>query len=123
MSYIQIEIGGKKRGLKFNQIAYTIFLKNVTKGEEEATSGPALIWAGLKANCIVKKEEFVHDNGEEITWEEVCDWMSELSYEIQTNIFKCFQETQEYKKLIPQEKEDDDKKKLPLKNTKRSVLK
>lgn len=69
MSYIQIEIGGKARGLKFNQYAMVTFYKHVDLKDYDASSVYAMIYGGLKANCYVKREEFVDEAGELITFE------------------------------------------------------
>lgn len=115
MSYIQIEIGGEKRGLKFNQGALIMFQSKIDKDNYAATTGYALIYAGLKANAYVKSEEFTE------TFETVCDWVDELPEQTVLDVINCFKETQAYKALIPAEEED--KKKLPLKSTKRKALK
>lgn len=118
MSYIQIEIGGKKQGLKFNQGALLIFQSKIDKDNISATTGYALIWAGLKSNAYVKGEEFTE------SFETVCDWVDALSEGTIEEVIKCFQETQAYKSLIPKDADDDDsKKKLPQKNMKRNALK
>lgn len=126
MSYIQIEIGGKLRGLKFNQMSLMIFSSKTDKDEPTASSGYALIYAGLKANSYVKGEEFVETtevDGKKvetpITFEMVCDWYEELSEETILKVVKCFNETQTFKNLLPA----SDKKKLKQKNTKTNASK
>lgn len=108
MSYIQIEIGGKLRGLKFNVLAIKEFHKKVDYARFEDTANYALVYGGLVANCYVKGEN------EDFTYEEVCDWVDELSKEVMESIDKKFSESQAYKKLIPEtEKETEvDKKKV-----------
>lgn len=121
MSYIKIEIGGKERGLKFNQGAIHIFQSKIDSENIAATTGYALIWAGLKANAYVKGEEV------DFTFEQVCDWCDELSEDTIIKIITCFQETQQYKKLIKPEAasnaDDEDKKKLAEENMKDDALK
>jgi hypothetical protein len=114
MSYIKINIGGKERGLKFNQGALITFQSKIDPENIAATTGYALVWAGLKANAYVKGEEFTE------TFETVCDWVDELPEETILEVIKTFQETQAYQKLIPEEK---GKKKLVTGNTKRNALK
>ncbi|HXS57508.1 MAG TPA: hypothetical protein VN726_15355 [Hanamia sp.] len=114
MSYIKIDIGGKERGLKFNQGALVTFQGKIDPENIAATTGYALIWAGLKSNAYVKGEEFTE------TFETVCDWVDELKPEIVLEVIKVFQETQAFKNLLPKE---DDKKKLVTKSTKRNALK
>jgi len=105
MSYINIQ----GRGLKFNQGALIIFQSKIDQDNIGATAGYALIYAGLKSNAYVKGEEFTE------TFEQVCDWVDTLSDEEILNTTNCFKETQAYKKIMPEAKEDpveDDKKKL-----------
>ncbi len=130
MSYIQIEIGGKLRGLKFNQMALMIFSTKTDPDEPTASSGYALIYAGLKANTYVKGEEFVDSEEKEIdgkkvtinspiTFEMVCDWYEDLKEDVILKVVQCFNGTQAFKKLIPEK----DKKKLTQKSMKKNVLK
>ena len=131
MSYIKIHLGGKDRGLKFNNKAAMLFRKKLDDKDIEGSSSYALIWAGLNANAYVKEEELVDketviEDGKEkvvetpITFEMVCDWVDELSVETTLEVFKKFQETELYKKYIP---EDDSKKKSRPKNTKPNASK
>lgn len=70
MNYIQIEIGGKPRGLKFNQLSLETYAKNV--GTNVSTAIYATFYAGLVGNCYVKQEEV------DFTLEDVTDWVDEL---------------------------------------------
>ena len=70
MSYIQIEIGGKLRGLKFNQLSLEEYTKNVGTGT--ATAIYATFYAGLVGNCYVKQEE------PDFTFEDVTNWVDEI---------------------------------------------
>jgi len=94
MSYLQINIGGKERGLKFNQLAIETIAKY---NDAETISGLlyAMIYGGLKANAYVKREE------PDFTFEQVCDWVDELENkeEISDNISRCVMETQSWKNL------------------------
>ncbi len=124
MSYIQIEIGGKLRGLKFNQGALIIMKELNDLDAEPAFTGYALVYAGLKANAYVKKVEFVdtievEEDGKKIkkqnpiTFEMVCDWVDELPEAVLISAMDCFKETQMYKNTLePEEVKEDDKKKL-----------
>jgi len=94
MSYIQIEIGGKLRGLKFNQMAAVIIGQKVDIDNYQATAGYAMIWVGLKANCYVKGEEA------DFTFEQVCDWVDEVPQEVLLKVITAFQETQLYKNAV-----------------------
>lgn len=114
MSYIKINIGGSDRGLKFNQGALITFQNTVDKENVNATTPYALIWAGLKANAYVKREEM------EFTFEQVCDWVDEMNDETLLEVIKCFQETQAFKDTLPVEDEEG-KKKSHRKSMKSSV--
>jgi hypothetical protein len=94
MSYIKIEIGGKERGLKFNQYAVITMAKFADLENYEATAAYAMTYAGLKANCYVKREEA------DFTFEEVCDWVDKVSAEVMLQVYNVFSETQVYKELI-----------------------
>lgn len=120
MSYIQIEIGGKLRGLKFNKMAQLELESRIKPGN--LISGVyALIYAGLIANCYVKNEE------PDFTFEDACDWTDELSDETLLKVQAAFQETEAYKKnkAYQDELEAAKKKELPkdkpLKNIKQQV--
>ena len=94
MSYIKILIGGKERGLKFNQMAVVVMAQKADIENYAATAGYAMVYAGLKANCFVKSEEC------DFTFEQVCDWVENLSPETMLSIYEVFQSTQAYKALI-----------------------
>lgn len=113
MSYIKINLGGADRGLKYNQGALITFQNYVDKDNVAATTPYALVWAGLKANAYVKREEV------DFTFEQVCDWVDALNNETLLEVIKCFQETQAFKDLLPVEEEV--KKKLPRKSMKSSA--
>ena len=70
MNYIQIEIGGKLRGLKFNQLSLEEYTKHVGTGTSSAIY--ATFYAGLVGNCYVKQEE------PDFTFEEVTDWVDKI---------------------------------------------
>lgn len=105
MSYIQVEIGGKLRGLKFNQGAIMWMQDKVDPTNFEATTGYAIVWGGLRANCYVKGEE------PDFTFEQVCDWVDALPLETNKLITECFQESEAWRKRLASV-EDSDKKKL-----------
>lgn len=58
-----------------------------------ATYGYALVYAGLKANCYVKREEADFD------FEKVCEWVDEMDLSDISKIRECFETTQTFKKL------------------------
>lgn len=95
MSYIKITTpDGKERGLKFNQMAMILMAQKADLSNYIATAGYAMIYAGLMANCYVKQQE------PDFTFEQACDWMDELSKEVQLQIAEVFTSTQAYKDLI-----------------------
>lgn len=106
MSYLQIEIGGQTRGLKFNQLAIEIMALH---NDTETTSGfiYACIYGGLKGNAYVKREEFTH------TFEEVCDWVDTMPNKTETMelVSKTLNETQVWQDLVKKGQEIEDGKK------------
>ena len=70
MNYIQIEIGGKLRGWKVNQLTLEEWSKRM--GTTNTSALYSAIYAGLVANCYVKSEE------PDFTFENVCDWTDKL---------------------------------------------
>ena len=94
MSYIQIDIGGKLRGWKGNQMTVILMAQYSDLQNYEVTASYAMVYAGLKANCYVKREET------DFTFEEVCDWVEELPEGILLDIVNMFTEIQAYKNLI-----------------------
>ncbi len=109
MSYCKILIGGKERGLKFNQMATIIIAQKADIENYAATAGYAIVYAGLKANCYVKSEEC------DFTFEQVCDWVEDLSPETMLMIVETWQSTQSYKALYEkgtEKQEEITKKKL-----------
>lgn len=117
MSYLQLEIGGQTRGLKFNQKAYITFYDFVDKKDFEGTFHYAAIYAALLANAYVKREEFTE------TFETVCDWVDLLSADDKTAVTKVFNETAFWKKLVEdgaKEVEDNTKKKKRMSTMKKA---
>ncbi len=112
MSYVQVEIGGRLRGLKFNQGAIMFMQDKIDFENYAATAGYATAWGGLKANCYVKGEELTKTvNGVEMpaTFEDVCEWVDDIDKETALKISNAFKESTAFKKLV----EENDKKKLP----------
>lgn len=89
-NYIQIEIGGKLRGLKFNQLALEVFTKHT---DYQTTHGDlyACIYGGLRGNSYVRREE------PDYTFEEVCDWCDETDNAKIVEAYNLFTETQNFK--------------------------
>ena len=122
MSYTQIEIGGKLRGLKFNQEALELFVKHIDWLNQTAASEVyAGFYGGLVANARVKREEV------DFNFENVCDWVDELTPEVKAEAMKVMSETQKYKEWLSSFQEkirtlvktETDKKKAPLKQKKK----
>lgn len=91
--YIQIEIGGSVRGLKFNQMAMITLSRYMDFENMEATFAYALVYAGLKANAYVKREEFLH------SFEEVCDWVEVMNPNDLMKVKDTFEQTQMFKTM------------------------
>lgn len=108
MSYISIEVEGKKWGLKFNQMALHLMAEYTDKQNETATAGYALFYAGLKSNAFVKREEL------ELSFEDACDMLEKLDNETVSKITAAFNESIAFMKDLPKE---ETKKKTMKKNT------
>ena len=96
MTYTQIEIGGKLRGLKFNQMTVVTMTQYLAFDNVPASYPYALVYAALYANCYVKREEV------DFTFEQVCEWVDEIGIEEVIKIRDMFEATQSFKNLIPQ---------------------
>lgn len=107
MSYLQIEIGGKSRGLKFNQLAIELIAKH---NDTETTSSfmYSVIYGGLRGNSYVKREE------PDYTFENVCDWVDSMDNKekIMVDVTNALSETQIFKKLVTKGEEEISKKKV-----------
>jgi len=109
MSYIQIDLGGKLRGLKFNQLAIEVI---GTHNDTTTNTGflYAMVYGGLRGNSYVKREE------PDYTFEQVCDWVDEMPNKDEqiTAITNTMTETQLWKKLVgtSAQTEDEGKKKV-----------
>lgn len=102
MSYIQIEIGGRVRGLKFNQYAHIIVQEKIDPDHSNASINSALIYGGLKGNCYVKGEE------PDFTFEQVCDWIEELPEDVMLSVYNVYMNTTAF--LKAKEASEDKKK-------------
>jgi hypothetical protein len=108
MSYLQIDLGGKMRGLKFNQLAIEI-ISTYNDLESNTSFLYAMIYGGLRGNTYVKREEA------DYTFEEVCDWVDamENKEEIVAKVTATLTETNIWQTLVKQgQKLEDDKKKV-----------
>jgi hypothetical protein len=91
--YIQLELGGKKRGVKFGNYALIEYSKlNNTGVVEFNEQNPIklcadLVYCGLKNNCFIKKEV------EDFTYEDVISWVDDMPIAQITDITKVFEES------------------------------
>jgi hypothetical protein len=104
VSYIQLEIGGKLRGLKFNQLSLEVYTKNLNYGNAiNASTIYATFYAGLVANCYVKQEE------PDFTFEDVTNWVDELYEQGRKKdiekVCNCWAETHTYREWLEEFKE------------------
>ena len=111
MSYIKIELGGKERGLKFNQLALEI-IRSKSNPLSDIQNVYALFYGGLRGNSFVKEEE------PDYTFENVCDWVDEIyvkpdAADIIKKVSEVFTSTQMYQSIIKDAKEE--KKRPPKK--------
>ena len=108
MSYLQIDLGGKMKGLKFNQLAIEI-ISTYNDLESNTSFLYDMIYGGLRGNTYVKREEANY------TFEEVCDWVDamENKEEIVAKVTATLTETNIWQSLVKQgQKLEDDKKKV-----------
>ncbi len=113
-NYVQINLGGQLRGLKFNQGAHAEIQSRYKEGQNETFISYIVIYGGLLGNCFVKEIE------PDFTFENVCDWADQMTVEDVNAI------TQAYAASLPVIAEVDKKKvtkKSVVKNTKSNVLK
>ncbi len=103
MSYIQIEIGGKLRGLKFLELAVRkyseIVMQDVANGLDNpndiAANGLyAMFWGGLVCNAYVKREAI------DFTFEDVCEWVEALNVDVIKQVSDVFVECNKFKELL-----------------------
>jgi hypothetical protein len=111
MSYIQINLGGELRGLKFNQMAIEII---GNYNDSQTTSGflYAMIYGGLKGNAYVKREELT------CTFEQVCDWVDSIQdkEKVIGDVSKALSETNIWQELVKKGKEEPEEKKKVTEN-------
>jgi hypothetical protein len=115
MNFIEIELGGKLRGLKFNNYAIEQFQRKMFKNENALVGGSnaatvyGIFFAGLTANC------FTNDLEVDFTYNDVEDWVDSAADEDVKKICDCFAETNVYKKWLDKIKDavkgESDKKK------------
>lgn len=108
MSYIEIEIGGKVRGLKFTKYAMLLINQKADIKNWAATANYAMVYAGLAANNYHKEVE------NDFTFEDVCDWVDDLDSATIVKVDTALQNANAYKATIEASKVviATDKKKL-----------
>ena len=99
MSYIQVTLGDKPRGLKFNILALKLFNDTVDYNRFNETANYAMVYAGLYANCFVKREE------PDFTFEDVVEWVDQLSQKEVDDISLVMASLDAFKKMLPQSEE------------------
>lgn len=106
MSYLQLELGGKLRGLKFNQLAIEIISTHNDTNTQSAFMY-AMIYGGLMGNSYVKREE------PDYTFEDVCDWVDvmENKAEAIAKVTEVLTSTQVWKNLVKAGEEITEEKK------------
>lgn len=91
--YIQVELGGALRGLKFNNKALIVLSKELDYDEIEGSFAYCLVYAGLIANAFVKRQEFTE------SFETVCDWVDSMNPADLMKIKEAFEQAQPFKEL------------------------
>lgn len=112
--YIQVEILGRKRGLKFGMLAVQqITLEaqklGVTLGVNiDIALVPVIVYWGLFNNCYVKRED------PDFTFEDICDYVDDNVSNVDTfkSIIECFYQSRLISSNVTSEdKSADDEKK------------
>lgn len=113
MSYIQVEIGGKMRNLRYGNATDIEIREKMIGVKNQIILGYIVIWAGLYIAAIVD------DLPIDFTFKDVCDWAEKMKPEDVLKITECYKKTLDFeigKKKVP-------KKELKSKTTKRTALK
>lgn len=72
MNYIEIEIGGKLRGFRFNQVALEMFSKHLNVEVPVSSAIYSTFYAGLYGNSVLKNEDITY------SFEDVSIWVDDL---------------------------------------------
>lgn len=105
MSYLQIEIGGKLRGWKVNQLAVEIWSHHMPFDLVLVDSAMlyAVVYGGLRGNSVVKNED------PDYTFEKVTEWVDEMPKvkrkELSQQLQELFAESNSYKEWLEDYKE------------------
>lgn len=119
MSYLLLtNCIGKDRGWKVNMFTVETWAKEIDTDAFNSTSTYGAVYAGLLANCKVKREE------PDFTYEQVCDYVDELNtteegIKVLNEVKAKFEESQYYIKLVKKlndqlDETADDKKKQEM---------
>lgn len=92
MSYCKVILGGKDRGIKFNNLALLIMSEKTDKDFPDQTAAYAMVYGGLRGNSYAKQEE------PDYTFEDVIDWVDKMTTEDANVIAAAFQQSEAYKK-------------------------
>jgi hypothetical protein len=98
MSYIELQLGGELRGLKFNNAAVDCYWQRVNFDEVIASSVYATVYSGLIGNDLAKGVQYSN-----YTYEQVTEWVDDLyntDEESLTKACELFAETTAYKKKL-----------------------
>ena len=104
--YMNAEILGKNRGIKFGMLAVEQIMEEMTEDGKGVRMLYEMLYWGLYNNCYVKKE--VPD----FTKEQVCDWVDEniTNVEFFEKLGQCFQSCSFIKTEQKEEKKSKPKK-------------
>lgn len=97
MNYIKINLGGKDRGLKFNNYGIEKLSEKMS-GNSAIAFTYAMIWGGLIGNSFAKEEDV------DYSFSDVIDWIDAIPKDEKVTIIesvtKVLTESQNYKDLI-----------------------
>lgn len=95
--YIEANIGGRERGLKFNQMSLEVFTKNIDENAPKASSVYATFYAGLLGNCYAKREEPDFDFAKVVDW---VDALYETDKALIIKVCKAWEETNVFREWL-----------------------
>lgn len=116
--YVNIDLNGRQRGLKFNMYAFELLSKRAGSQFREGDTFTSqltseIVYSGMMANCWVKEVD------PDFSFEEVTDWVENLWYsdegqELLIKIFEAFQASKPVQrgKEIVEKLDEETKKKL-----------
>jgi hypothetical protein len=116
-NYVQIELGGVKRGLKFTQATHAEIKAKIGKSNNDAFAFYCIVYAGLVMNNMIKGVD------DDFDFETVVDWCDKLNIQDVELITNAYLSTLSFLKEIPEDKKKVVIKKSPAKSTKRNAMK